>query len=501
MRLTLRLKLALVLLLVSALVVTGTALFAQWSFERGYVRQVQAREMARVQSTVAALAEEYSSAGGWSRVQRERRRWIRILFPARGSGGRIPRWARRFEKTGDIRWPPPPPRRERRESSAQVPVDAERRRPSADERLRRRRPRARLQMRMMLLDAQHEVLIGIADHASRLQLTPIVVEAATVGYLGVLPGPALNELADIRFVDEQKRRFLVIAAGFVLFAAVLAFPLSTALTARVRAIAAGARELAAGNFAARVGVSSHDELGRLATDFNDLAAALERTERSRREWVADISHELRTPLSTMRAELEALQDGVRALSAEAVDTLHLDVLRLGRLVDDLYDLSRSDLGALSYNKQSLDPCTVLRADLQALSPEFEKRHIAVELEAVEHLRVHADADRLSQLFRNLLTNSLRYTDPDGRLKIDVARQGDEVLVSFEDSAPGVPEADLPHLLKRFHRVERSRNRETGGAGLGLAICASIAVAHGGRIEVHGSSLGGLAAVVSLPLES
>lgn len=499
MRFNLRLKLALVLLLVSALVVTGTALFAQWSFERGYVRQVEARETERVQSTVAALAGEYSSAGDWSRVQRERRRWIRILFPARGSDGRIPRWARRFERTADTRWPPPP-RRERRESSVEATVDAAHSRPAAEERLRRRRPRARLQMRMMLLDAQHEVLIGDADRASRLHLTPIVVEAATVGYLGVLPGPALNEVADIRFVDEQKSRFLVIAAGFVLFAAVLAFPLSTALTARVRAIATGARELAAGNFAARVGVSSHDELGRLATDFNELAAALERTERSRREWVADISHELRTPLSTLRAELEALQDGVRSLSAEAVDTLHLDVIRLGRLVDDLYDLSRSDLGALSYNKHSLDPGTVLRADLQALSAEFEKRHIAVELEAVEHLRVHADADRLSQLFRNLLTNSLRYTDRDGRLKIAVTRKGNEVLVSFEDSAPGVPEAELPHLLKRFHRVERSRNRETGGAGLGLAICASIAVAHGGRIEVHHSSLGGLAAVVSLPLE-
>jgi two-component system sensor histidine kinase BaeS len=327
-----------------------------------------------------------------------------------------------------------------------------------------------------------------------------VLKAATVGYLGVLPGPTLGELADVRFVDEQKRQFLLIAGAFVLFIAVLAFPLSSALTARVRAVAAGARELAAGNYEARVGVSSHDELGRLASDFNDLAAALQRTERGRREWVADISHELRTPLSTMRAEIEALQDGIRPLSAEAVDALHLDVMRLGRLVDDLYDLSRSDLGALSYNKQSLDPCAVLRADLQALSAQFDKRRIAVEMKAADGLQVHGDAGRLSQLFRNLLTNSLRYTDVDGRLTIDVVRKGNEVLFSFEDSAPGVPEADLQHLLQRFHRVERSRSRDTGGAGLGLAICASIAAAHGGRIDVRRGRLGGLGVQVSLPLD-
>lgn len=502
MRLSLRLKLALVLLLVSALVVGGTALFARWSFERGYVRQVQARQLQQVQSTVAALAEEYSLAGDWSRVQRERRRWLRILFSGR-RGGRVPRWARRFETLGDTRWPPA--RREadeaRERRTREQRGDQKRVLPAVRQVGARRQHRGRLPMRMMLLDAQQKVVIGAAERVSLLQLTPIVVEAVTVGYLGVLPGPALGELADIRFVDSQKRRFLIIAGAFVLLAAVLAFPLSSALTARVRAIAIGARELAIGNYAARVNVSSGDELGRLATDFNDLAAALERTERSRREWVADISHELRTPLATMRAEIEAIQDGIRPLSAEALNALHLDVVRLGRLVNDLYDLSRSDLGALSYHKQSVDPCAVLRADVQALATEFAKRRIAVELTAVSDAQVHADAGRLSQLFRNLLTNSLRYTDVEGRLEIDVSRADNEIIFSFEDSAPGVPEDDLRHLLERFYRVERSRNRDTGGAGLGLAICEKIALAHGGRIEVHRGVLGGLGVRVSLPLES
>lgn len=497
MRINLRLKLALVLLAVGALVVAGTALFAHWSFERGYVREVQARQMEQIQASVEALEREYVAADGWARVQRERRRWLRIVFAAGRSDGRIPHWARRFETDRDQSWPP------RRYSSEydggeRRGADASAASVSADG--RRRPRRAGLPMRMMLLDAQRQVLIGDAQAAGLLTLTPVVVAARTVGFVGVAPGPELDELSDIRFVDAQRRQFVWIGAAFVVLCAVLAWPLSSALTARVREIAAGARELASGHYAARVHVTSNDELGRLARDFNDLAVALERIERSRREWVADISHELRTPLATMRAEVEALQDGVRPLSLQAVDALHLDVVRLGRLIDDLYDLSRSDLGALSYHKRSLDPCAVLRADVRGVEAEFEKTDIAVQVNAAVDVQVHADADRLSQLFRNLLANSARYTDTGGRLEIEVTREGRWVVFAFNDSAPGVPGEELPHLFERFHRVERSRSRDTGGAGLGYAICRNIALAHGGRISVDHSALGGLCVQVRLPLD-
>ena len=497
MRINLRLKLALVLLSVGALVVAGTALFAHWSFERGYVREVQARQMEQIQATVEALAREYVAADGWSRVQRERRRWLRIVFAAGRSDGRVPRWARRLESARDQSWPSRwrSAERDGRERRGEVASAAS---TSADG--RRSPRRARLPMRMMLLDAQRQVLIGDAQAVESLTLRPVVVAARTVGFVGVLPGPELDELSDIRFVDAQRRQFVLIGAAFVVLCAILAWPLSSALTARVREIAAGARELASGHYAARVPVTSNDELGRLARDFNDLAVALERTERSRREWVADISHELRTPLATMRAEIEALQDGVRPLSSQAVDTLHLDVVRLGRLIDDLYDLSRSDLGALSYHKRGLDPCAVLRADVQGVEAEFEKRFIDVQVNAAVDVRVHADADRLSQLFRNVLTNSARYTDTGGRLEIEVTRQGSWAVFSFSDSAPGVPGDELAHLFERFHRVERSRSRDTGGAGLGLAICQNIALAHGGRISVGHSALGGLCVQLRLPLE-
>lgn len=353
----------------------------------------------------------------------------------------------------------------------------------------------------MLLDADRNLLFGDAARLAAAELHPIAAGDATVGWLAVLPGPAIDELADLRFVDRQRQTFVAIAAAMVLLAAALALPLAGAMTRRVREITGAARALASGQFDTRVAVTSGDELGQLGRDVNELAKALARTEQGRRQWVADISHELRTPLAVLRGELEALQDGVRPLTMAAIDSLHADALRLHRLVDDLNDLAMSDLGALSYRKTAVEPLAILREDLAALAGEFSDRRIDVALEpaAGPPLCINGDSGRLSQLFRNLLTNTLRYTDVGGRLVIRVTRSADRLQLAFSDTAPGVPAEDLPQLFDRFHRVEASRNRASGGAGLGLAICRSIVEAHDGSITAMASALGGLSIVIDLPL--
>src|SRR5205823_1283674 len=208
------------------------------------------------------------------------------------------------------------------------------------------------------------------------------------------------------------------------------------------------------NYATRVPVDSQDELGRLAADFNRLAETLERNETLRRRFMADVSHELRTPLAVLSAELEALEDGVRPLTRESLGSLRGEVNALGLAVE-----------------------TALSGDA----------------------RVFGDADRLVQLFRNLLENSARYTDPGGRVQIALRRQDGRAILDFDDAAPGVPAESLPHLFERFYRVDSSRSRANGGAGLGLAICSSIAAAHGGEIAAAPSPLGGLRVRVALPL--
>ncbi|MGZ8144269.1 MAG: ATP-binding protein [Methylosarcina sp.] len=177
-------------------------------------------------------------------------------------------------------------------------------------------------------------------------------------------------------------------------------------------------------------------------------------------------------------------------------------MRLHRLTDDLYQLSLSDQGALSYRKMRVDPAALLQEDLASLALEFEGKRISVQLinNLSSQIRIHADPDRLSQLNRNLLNNSLNYTDAGGRLTITLSRQSDKLIIEFADSAPGVPEPELERLFDRFYRVENSRSRHHGGAGLGLAICSNIVEAHHGTITAHASELNGLAIRIELPMK-
>lgn len=472
-------KLFLTLLLATGLVVAGTLGFAAWSFERGFVRFVEARQQERVDALVARLQAIYVNDGGWEALAADKGRWVGILLEARGlqARHRLPSWVHPALEERSRRWPP-------------AFTD--------EEEPRRYTP---IELRVMLLDAQRRVIYGRDDRVRALKNHPIKDNGATVGYLGLLPGPSLDQLGEVRFLEQQFQIFAIIALAMVLLSAALSVPLARRLVRPLRDFNRASRALAEGRYDTRIPVLSGDELGRLARDFNDLAHALERNEHLRRQWVADVSHELRTPLTVLRGELEALQEGIRPLDREAVDSLHADVLRLARLVEDLYELSMSDLGALDYRKSAADPVALLEADLEALAPEFENRGIEVAWDnrLPEPVSIHADPDRLAQLFRNLLNNTLRYTDPGGRLAVTVQRRNRHLLVDFQDTAPGVPEEAAAHLFERFYRVEASRSRAHGGAGLGLAICRNIVEAHNGRISARPSPLGGLWVQVELPL--
>jgi two-component system sensor histidine kinase BaeS len=221
----------------------------------------------------------------------------------------------------------------------------------------------------------------------------------------------------------------------------------------------------------------------------------------RRRMMADVAHELRTPLAVVQGELAAVEDGIRSFGPETLASLQAETRALGKLVDDLYQLALSDLGALNYRRQDLD----LRAQVaEALLP-LRERCAAAGLELDDSrvrgdaLPVHADPDRLAQLIANLVENALRYTDAPGRIEVSCGRSAEWALLEVRDTAPGVPADMLPRLFDRFFRVEGSRSRASGGAGLGLAICRNIVEAHDGTITAQPSPLGGLSITVSLPL--
>lgn len=480
MRNTIRVKLFLTFLFTTLVIVAGMYVFTRWSLDRGFNELIESRQRERVENLIDSLSEHYASQGGWEGLAGNKPLWIQLLLQSDNRRHRYPfRWIDQASNEPAALWPP-----------------------ELDANHYRNRRWLPLEMRAMLLDARRSLIFGRQELVSELQLHPIESSGQVVGFLGLLPGRPDNQLVDLRFMQRQVQAFAWIALLMLALSALLALLLAYGLGKPIKRIAAAAKRLAVGDYAIRLPVESNDELGQLARDFNEMAAALEQSEQARRRWVADISHELRTPLAVLRGELEALQDGIRPMDTTAVDSLLTDVLRLSRLTDDLYQLALSDQGALSYRKSVLNPKLLLQADLAALLPKFQQKGLQVKWEddgntAVE---LYADADRLSQLFRNLLTNSLNYTESGGCLRIRVVAKAGQWLVEFADTPPGVGEAERAQLFERFYRVEASRSRHHGGAGLGLAICRNIVAAHNGQITAEPSDLGGLAIHIALPTQ-
>jgi two-component system sensor histidine kinase BaeS len=269
----------------------------------------------------------------------------------------------------------------------------------------------------------------------------------------------------------------------------------------IRALVHGAGLLGEGQFDVRVPARRSDELGELARVFNQLAARLEDTERARRQWVADTSHELRTPLAVLRAQLEALADGVRPVTRENLALLLRQARALDMLVNDLYAMARADVGQLPYRRVPLDAWALVEDLWQDFTGRFGHQRLqATRMAPDGRASVLADGDRLRQVFSNLLENSARYTAPGGRIELAGTITGGTLQIQLDDSAPGVPAPLLDRLGERFFRVEPSRSRQHGGAGLGLALSRQLIEAQGGSLAFAPSPLGGLRVTVTLPLE-
>ena len=313
------------------------------------------------------------------------------------------------------------------------------------------------------------------------------------------PFQSVTEAGGERFQQYQLQTSLGVGVLSLLLAMLIAWWIARTLLDPVKRVAAATHKLATGEYSNRVAVSSNDEVGQLARDFNQLAYTLERNEKMRREFMADVSHELRTPLSILRGELEAIEDGVRTLDHSSMKSLQGEVGMLSKLVDDLYELSLADVGALTYRKSQCDLNDLLQTSVAMYQERCNAAGLRVELRLpAGPLLLEADAKRLQQLFGNLLENAVRYTDAGGLLLISASLEDENILVSLMDSGPGVDPQQLPRLFERFYRGEASRNRASGGAGLGLAICHSIVLAHGGSLTADHSPLGGLWLSLRLP---
>ena len=357
--------------------------------------------------------------------------------------------------------------------------------------------------RLSIRDPAGAVLFGNTHEDGPSASRPIQFRGETVGTLTLL-APATGATQDAAFLASQTRNLWLSALAALALSLIAAALLARQLLRPIKALARGTRQIAEGRQSQRIVVSGSDELSALAADFNTMADMLERTEEARRGWVADSSHELRTPIAVLRAEIEAMQDGVRSADERTLARLLKRVMQMGQLVDDLRQTLDRDSAEFDLHLARQDPLEVLRETLEDFRPRLAEADLALDTSGLPAgdpgWRIRADAERLQQVFGNLIENTLRYTRGGGRLRVAASAVGGRLRLQFDDTPPAPPEQALGRLFERFYRAEPSRSRLYGGSGLGLAICRTLVAGHGGTITAARSDLGGLCIRIELPLE-
>ena len=313
------------------------------------------------------------------------------------------------------------------------------------------------------------------------------------------PG-GLEEPSWARFAETTNRSLLW--AGVVAGSGgLLLVSLMSGRTLRpVRALTSAARRMGAGDLSQRVRASGRDEIGELAHTFNSMADDLERAERQRRNLVADVAHELRTPLSNVQGYVEALRDGVLEPDAQTLATIHQQVLYLSELVEDLRLLADTEAGDISLHREPGSLAEALRASVEGVRARADAKGVAVEARLPANAPdVTFDHTRIAQVVGNLLDNAIRHTPAGGSVTVEMDVGAAFATVSIRDNGEGIPADTLPFVFDRFYRVDPSRSRATGGAGLGLTIARKLIEAHAGTIRAESAAGEGATFVIKLPL--
>jgi signal transduction histidine kinase len=277
------------------------------------------------------------------------------------------------------------------------------------------------------------------------------------------------------------RSFFWTFLGATLFGILMAIAIARWISVPVERLTAAARRMEAGDLRVRVDPSGGAELAELAHGFNAMAAALDRNEEQRKRMVSDVAHELRAPLTNIRCELESMQDGLTAPTPERIASLHEETMHLAHLVDDLQDLALAEAGRLEIEAQPVSVSSLARRAAAGMEMRARDRGVAIECDGDGEILVRADARRAVQILTNLLANAVAHMEKPGKVRITWERSGSEAIIRVIDAGVGIPADELPRIFERFYRVDVSRSRSTGGAGLGLSIVRQLVAAHGGRV--------------------
>jgi signal transduction histidine kinase len=312
-------------------------------------------------------------------------------------------------------------------------------------------------------------------------------QSQIIGFLFILPLTQSEiGLAALQIIYSQLGSyFLLGACAAVVVAFLITLFLSRRILSPVKELRSAAQRLGKGDFSQRVDIRDKSEIGDLASSFNSMAGNLQRDEQLRQHMVSDIAHELRSPLTNVRGYLEAINDGVMQPDKATISSIYDETVLLSRLIDDLQELSLAEAGELKLYRQPGDIAELVRQSITAIQAKASEKGLEVSSDVTLDLPpVNIDFLRIRQVLLNLLENALAHTPAGGRINIAAKLNPGFVEVSVSDSGEGIPADEINNIFERFHRVDKSRSRSTGGSGLGLTIARYIVEEHKGKIRVQ-----------------
>ena len=486
-------KILLILLSLSALVVVSSALLMKYGVNQGFSKYKKGLEKELNDKVEASLEAYYESENSWQALVIEPRNWHELIFNS--ATETIPDLDRH-------RKPLKQPYEDQKTKGHSKKKHSEKPGLSGKSTNKKNREKLNVIPEYSLFNAQQESLIGQVDwNNQRAKRRPLEHAGKIVGYLVYLKDHTTGSRQDKLFNQSIVKLLWVIAGIMSLVTLLATLPLAKYFTRPIQDLNQATQKAAAGDYSIRTAINRKDELGQLGKNFNLLAQTLESNSAVQKKMMADISHELRTPVAVLLAQIEAIQDGLHKADEATLGLLYEQTNTLRHLINDLHQLSVTDLGSMQYEMHPVEINKILSTVIEGQQLLAEKKQLKIELNlSAKAPVVLGDDNRLTQLFTNLISNSIHYTDETGQILIHsrVSNESDQVVIEINDSEPGLMPEEIDQMFDRLYRKEKSRSKKLGGSGLGLTIAKNITQAHNGKIMAKTSDLGGVCMIVRLP---
>jgi two-component system sensor histidine kinase BaeS len=465
-------KLVLSLVGLTTIILIATLLLARWSFEQGFSNFLQAQEIERLSRISQEITQIKPNALHLKEIEKGLLERILQGHSFAPKSSRAP-----SHSAGGLRPRPPPPHI--------LKGDKKR-------------------LYTAVFDLSGTQIAGDTleqTDASKLVLYEFIIKVneQSIGLLKSWKSQRFESPTASEFSKQQITTSILIGVFCLALAVVLSYFGARMLLAPIKLVINRVEDLSNGNYTRTLINKRKDEFGELINNVNHLGEVLEQTRSAKNRWFADISHELRTPLTVLMGELEALKMGIRPLTMVHIDSLNQEAQLLKRLIDDLYQLSTSDIGALRYEFAEVDVSVLLKRLITKMHVITNEDEISIEQYIETDVIFNCDKNRINQLLANLINNSLAYTDCKGTVKVRLFKSKNEIQISVEDSSPSLSENECVQIFEPLYRHNKARTRNNGGAGLGLAICKNIVEAHSGKISAKPSTLGGIEIMLTFPV--